>query len=157
MNSIQFQYKLVQYKLGTLLFVCLFALGCSDKVGVTGTVTYVDEDGKVVKRGEVTFLGEKELGRAVIKDGKFSVGLAKDGEGLRPGTYVISSEQLPPPVPAEAIPPGGSIHDIVDIYYLEEPITVEIKKKTVVDFAVKRGVRPGTSGSAAPVGQGAAR
>jgi len=136
-NKIQFRYIM-----GALLLTCLFAFGCSGKVGVSGTVTYT-ETGEVVKFGEVVFMGEKEMGRAVIKNGKYYAGLAKDGEGLRPGKYTVTSEQLPPPIPAVAIPPGKTVYDLVDIYYLEEPITLEIKKRTVCDFTVVRGVRPG--------------
>ena len=137
-NSIQFQCKL-----GILLFVCFFTLGCSDKVAVKGTVTYAD-NGEVVKNGEVIFRGEKELGRAVIKNGKYSVGLARDGEGLRPGTYIVTSEVRTPPIPPEAIPPGKTVFDLLDIYYLDEPITVEVKGRTVCDFTVERGERPST-------------
>jgi len=133
-----------QYKLGALLLTCLFAFGCSDKVSVTGMVTYSD-NGEVVKNGEIVFTGEQEMGRAVITNGRYSAGLAKDGEGLRPGTYTISTEARTPPIPVDRLPPGIDLASLlakIDIYYLKEPITLEVKGRTTHDFTVERGERP---------------
>ena len=136
-NNIQFQYKL-----GALLLVCLFAFGCGDKVAVTGMVTYSD-NGEVVKNGEIVFMGDKEMGRALIKNGRYSAGLLKDGEGLRPGTYTVTSELPTPAIPVHLIPAGKTIADIhtLDVYYLKEPITLEVKGRTTLDFVVERGDR----------------
>jgi len=138
-----------RYRLGTLFLVCLVALGCSPNVKVTGTVTYSD-NGEVVKFGTILFTGEQEIGRGVIKDGKYSVGLSKDGEGIPPGTYTVSSNMpwtpyvpMQPP-PGAAVDPGqvGSASQEREFYFTKEPKTIEIKRSMTYDFQVERELPP---------------
>jgi hypothetical protein len=131
-------------RLGLLLLLCLFALGCSQNVKVTGTVTYSDT-GEPVKFGLVTFTGDQEIGRGTIKDGKYAVGLINDGDGIPKGTYTVSSDAFPPPNYGLTDMFGNvsqSASSDQEIYYTEEPQTIEINKSMTYDFTVERGVRP---------------
>jgi len=111
---------------------------------VSGTVTYSDT-GEPVQFGTVVFSGELEGGRGIIKAGKYSVGRIKDGDGIPPGTYTVSSDSpvLPPPPPMIILP--GMVQPPEqrerEIYYTKEPKTLEVKRSMKYDFTVERGVR----------------
>ena len=137
-----------QYSTGALLFVCLFVSGCSQYVKVSGTVTYSDT-GEAVKSGAVVFTGEKEIAQGIIKDGKYSVGRVKDGDGVLPGTYTIDSESLPIPeyytfgaVGMDGMSLQTSTQQDREIYYTKEPETIDVKKSMTYDLKVERGARP---------------
>ena len=137
-----------RYVTGTLLLMslCLFAVGCGQKVKVKGTVTYSDT-GEPVKFGTVIFNGDNLVGRGAINDGKYSVGLINDGDGIPRGTYTISSDSpyLPEPPRMAMIGMDGKPVEMNtqtqerEIYYTKEPKTVEIKKSMTYDFTVERG------------------
>ena len=136
-----------RYQMGTLFLVCLFTLGCSQYVKVSGTVTYSD-NGEVVKSGTVVFTGEKEIAQGIITDGKYSVGRIKDGDGVLPGTYTIDSESLPIPeyysigaVGMDGMSLQTNVQQEREIYYTKEPKTFEVKKSMTYDFTVERGAR----------------
>jgi hypothetical protein len=131
----------------TLLLLCLVALGCSENVKVSGTVTYSD-NGEPVKFGTVVFDGEKEVGRGMIKNGKYAAGVVKDGDGIPPGTYTISAGSPPLPdvskmtvmgIDGQPIPMGSPPDPDREIYYTAQPQTIEIKKSMKYDFQVERG------------------
>lgn len=75
------------------LLIVLFAAGCaSGRYPVTGRVVY--EDGAPVEEGtviaEATVDGKLvALQGNIAKDGTFSLGTAKPGDGARPGTYKV--------------------------------------------------------------------
>ena len=130
--------------LGVLILALLFATGCSGNVAVKGRVTYSD-NGEPVQSGLVVFIGEKEMGRGAIKNGRYSVGLLKDGDGIPPGTYTVSADSYETPVyetvdmhgNRSAPPPRQQ-----EIYYTKEPQPVEVTKSMTYDFTVERGKRP---------------
>ena len=134
-----------------LLLVCLFACGCNPYVKVSGTVTYSD-NGEPVMSGNVFFSSDKEMGRATIKEGKYSVGRINDGDGIPPGTYTISSDSInvTAPRPETMVGQDGTVIQISnpkvversEFYYTKEPQTIEIKKSRTYDFQVERGSRP---------------
>jgi len=98
----------------------LFGLvGCSNNVKVTGVVSY--EDGSPVKDGEV-YLDGNVLARGTIKDGAFSLGLKKDGEGVPPGTYKVQCSKELPELKAD---PN------IEAYALIEPTEVTVEKKAL--------------------------
>jgi hypothetical protein len=72
------------------LVLLTFLVGCSGgKVPLKGTVTYSD-DGSPVTHGTVGFLKDGEIARGDIKpDGTYTVGTAKETDGLQPGTYQV--------------------------------------------------------------------
>ena len=127
-----------------LLLACLFATGCSNSVSITGRVTYSD-NGEPVKSGMVVFAGDKETGRGTIKDGHYSVGLFKDGDGLPPGTYTVAANAEAVMV-MESVDMHGNRETTdsgpLEVYYTKEPKTIEVKKAMTYDFAVERGKRP---------------
>ena len=131
-----------------VLLLSLLLTGCSDKVAVTGNVTYSD-NGEPVKFGMVIFNGDKEQGRGTIKDGYYSAGLLKDGEGLPPGLYTVSAENASSPMSAAmaatVVAPDGSrsavTADELESYYTKEPQIIEVKKAMTYDFTVERGPR----------------
>ena len=131
---------------GVLLLICLFVTGCSDKAAVTGQVTYSD-NGDPVRSGMVLFVGEKEAARGVIKDGYYSIGLAKDGEGIRPGSYTVSANSLPSAMTAsETVDMHGNRTKVDDqgmeYYRTVEPQTIEVKTSMKYDFTVERITPP---------------
>ena len=137
-----------RYPVCALLLMCLFALACNQAAKVSGTVTYSDT-GEVVKAGTVVFTGEKEIAQGIIKDGKYSVGRIKDGDGIMPGTYIIDCESLPIPdyyttgaVGMDGMAMQTTTQQEREVYYTAEPKTMEIKKSMTYDFKVERGVRP---------------
>jgi len=132
-------------KVSLLILLCLFAFGCNKNVSVTGMVTYSDT-GEPIKFGMVVFTGEKEIGRGAIKDGKYSVGLLKDGEGIPPGKYTVSSESLDFSGMSSGMALGGGPAAQMDttgeeFYYTKEPQTIEVQKSMNYDFQVERGSR----------------
>ena len=133
-----------------LLAACLFATGCSGRVGVTGTVTYSD-NGEPVQSGMVIFNGDKVMGRGTIKDGFYSVGFFKDGDGLAPGTYTVSADALPISAASRAMEAASfdmhgnntaAASSPQEVYYTKEPHTLEVKRSMTFDFTVERGERP---------------
>jgi hypothetical protein len=127
-----------------LLLMCLFVLGCSQNVKVTGKVTYSD-NGDPVKFGTVIFTGEKEFGQGTINDGKYSVGLSKDGEGILPGTYTVAADSVSFSMSPGTDMAGNPIQMDAggkELYYTKEPKTIEVKKSMIYDFTVERGSRP---------------
>ena len=139
------------FRFGTcmLLLMCLVAFGCGDRVKVSGTVTYSDT-GEPVKFGMVVFTGEKEMGRGAINNGKYSVGIVEDGDGIPPGKYTIAADMLDLPKPidmgmtglgGEAVQSGFQSQDN-EVYYTKEPQTIDIKKSMKYDFKVERGSPP---------------
>ena len=140
-----------RYRVGMLLLACLCAFGCSKNVKVTGTVTYSDT-GEPVMSGNVFFSSDTEMGRATIKEGKYSIGCIKDGDGIPPGTYTISSDsiQVMAPRPEVMKSLDGStviqvsnpkVEERSEFYYTKDPKTIEIKKSMTYDFTVERGNR----------------
>lgn len=134
---------------GVLLAVMsLLVTGCSDKIAVSGSVTYSD-NGEPVKFGVVVFNGDKDQGRGTIKDGKYSAGLLKDGEGLPPGSYTVSAENASSPMGAAmsraVVDMDGNRSAVeteaVESYYTKAPQTIEVKKAMTYDFTVERGPR----------------
>jgi hypothetical protein len=132
------------------LFVIVLTAGCGDPK-VTGKVTF--PDGSPLAQGQVMFEKEGFVASGTIqKDGTYSAGKEKDGDGLPPGVYQVylsgtamydSSEfgagenavigsvpQFRTPTPIEVIAikymaPGTS------------GLTVEVKGKTVYDIKVE--------------------
>jgi hypothetical protein len=81
------------------LFVPFFVTGCSKNVRVEGTVSF--SDGTTIDRGQVVFEDDAKtyIGN-ISKDGTFSVGVYKDGEGIPKGKYraaVTGVFDEPPP------------------------------------------------------------
>ena len=71
------------------LFVLLFAVGCSDKMPLSGTVTFSD-DGSPVTRGAIFFQSDKVLAQGEItENGSYIVGTDKKTDGLPRGTYKV--------------------------------------------------------------------
>jgi hypothetical protein len=108
-----------------LLFVFLFVpflvTGCSQNVRVEGTVAF--SDGTTIDRGQVVFEDDAKtyLGN-IRKDGSFSVGVYKDGEGIPKGKYraaVTGVFEEPPSTPDSkqslGIPPPPT-HLVADKY-----------------------------------------
>jgi hypothetical protein len=128
------------------VLMCCVAVGCNNNALVSGRVTYSD-NGEPVQSGQVIFMGGKEMGRAVIKDGRYSAGLLKDGEGLPPGTYTVSADALPPSsfeleMATEKRMGEETSPQEREVYYTKEPQSIEVKKSMTYDFVVERGTRP---------------
>jgi len=147
----KWDHSIIRCSTGMLLLVCLFTFGCNNNVKVSGTVTYSDT-GEPVKFGTVFFTGDTEMGQAIIQDGKYSIGLINDGDGIPPGTYTIASNSayIPPRGPIsmvgmDGVPvqiSGASDSQEREVYYTKDPQTIEIKKSMTYDFQVERGSRP---------------
>jgi hypothetical protein len=69
------------------LLAIVFAIGCGDPK-VTGKVTF--PDGTPLTRGQVMFQKEGFVASGDIqRDGSYSAGKNKDGDGIPPGTYEV--------------------------------------------------------------------
>ncbi len=77
-----------------VLLVALVCVGCSGKGKVTGKVTL--SDGTAATEGEITFNSVKNMGKSQIgRDGSFSMGEFRDGDGLPAATYKVSIAGVP--------------------------------------------------------------
>ncbi len=86
-----------------VLLVVLVCVGCSGKGKVTGKITL--SDGTVATQGEVTFNSPKYMGKSqVSRNGTFSLGEFKDGDGLPAGNYQVSIAGVPGADPKYALP-----------------------------------------------------
>ena len=75
-------------RLNFIVFVFLWALvlsGCSQKAKVSGTVKF--PDGSTLNKGTVVFESSSLRVSGAIKNGKFSLGEKKEGDGVPFGTY----------------------------------------------------------------------
>jgi hypothetical protein len=74
-----------------IIFFLLFLIltGCSDRVKISGTVTY--DDGKPLTQGSVCFRSEDGTTYQgyLDKDGHYSPGEFKDGDGIPFGKYKV--------------------------------------------------------------------
>jgi len=72
----------------SLLLLTLLLSGCSGNVKVRGTVQF--DDGTPLDGGTIIFTDGKAeyLGR-IGTDGRYSLGVLKDGSGIPPGTYRV--------------------------------------------------------------------
>ena len=71
------------------LVVLLVAVGCSNKVPLSGTVTFSD-DGAPLTQGAIFFQSDKIRAQGNIqKDGTYTVGTDKQTDGLPRGAYQV--------------------------------------------------------------------
>jgi hypothetical protein len=72
-----------------LSLTLLLLVGCSDKVGLGGKVTFSD-DGSPLSTGTVCFETDTYLARGTLKaDGSYVVGSLTENDGLPAGTYRV--------------------------------------------------------------------
>jgi len=77
------------YNLFLLFVALLFVVGCSNKVPLSGTVTFSD-DGAPLTRGVVFFQSDTLLAQGAIQpNGRYTVGTDRMTDGLPRGTYRI--------------------------------------------------------------------
>lgn len=70
------------------LLILVAAVGCGDKVPVTGKVTY--EDGTPLTLGQIIFTDDYYMGRSDLdKNGEYSIHTLKRNDGIRKGTYRV--------------------------------------------------------------------
>ena len=111
-----------------LLSVLVFlAFGCDSNVKVVGTVKYSDDD-SLVNSGEIVFSDGVHRARGSIKDGRYSVGLLKDGQGIPKGTYQVTVESIRQSL-------GGQP---TESFTMPKPLKVEVNKNMEVDIVVNR-------------------
>jgi len=68
--------------------ICLVSFGCGSGSKVTGKVTFPDETPLTI--GKVMFTDSSISAFGTIdKNGNYSMGLLKDGQGIPPGTYKV--------------------------------------------------------------------
>ncbi|MDR1958014.1 MAG: hypothetical protein LBQ54_03050 [Planctomycetaceae bacterium] len=118
-----------------LLLLTLICLGCSDKVKISGTVTF--PDGKPVDFGSVCFDGNgKTFYGYLNQKGYYSPGEVKDGDGVPYGTYKV---WLSGTVLSEEIldKEGESTGYSKDTFRVAEKYT--LPNTTDLTFEVKRG------------------
>lgn len=77
-----------KYPLSIILLLVFIAIGCSDKIGITGTVKF--DDGEPLNLGSVCFRNEKTTYMGYLdKKGQYRIGESKDGDGIHPGVYQV--------------------------------------------------------------------
>ncbi|MDR3233085.1 MAG: hypothetical protein LBT46_05390 [Planctomycetaceae bacterium] len=84
----------MQYRLFLLLFlllICVLLTGCSQNIKVEGQVAF--PDGTPLDTGRVVFENDRFYYYGNLrKDGKFSAGVLKDGQGIPKGKYRVAVE-----------------------------------------------------------------
>ncbi|MCL2117381.1 MAG: hypothetical protein FWH27_03030 [Planctomycetaceae bacterium] len=101
--------------------------GCNNNVKVVGTVKY-SGDGSLVNSGEIVFSDGANSARGSIKDGRYSVGLLKDGQGIPKGTYQVTAESTRPSL-------GGQP---TESFSMPKPLTVDVQKSMELDIVVDK-------------------
>ncbi|MCL2005920.1 MAG: hypothetical protein FWG73_07110 [Planctomycetaceae bacterium] len=133
-----------------LLLALVIATGCSNKLPLSGTVTFSD-NGEPVPLGVVYFVTPTfQAQGAIQEDGRYVVGSDKVADGLPPGTYqvyiagaaTIEVRQMRPP--GQVDPNTG---ENIDRQFTEEISTSLIDLKYTnpdtsgLTFTVERGAR----------------
>jgi hypothetical protein len=122
-----------------LIVLLMLFTGCSDKVKITGQVKF--DDGEPVNFGKVVFNGKgKSFFGNISKDGHYSPGEIKDGDGVPYGTYKV---WLAGTVLSEEGKEVGKGEDAVRSSDFKETYRVDEKYtsagKTDITFEVKKG------------------
>ena len=122
-------------------------VGCSGHVGLSGKVTYSDDDspltvGNVVfKKGGLVSWGKLQ------SDGTYVIGSVSEADGLPPGVYqvyVSGAERVVVPGNEDRGIPD-EMESLIDLKYTTaetSELTVEVKRSTKFDFQVDRYVAP---------------
>ncbi|MDR1962501.1 MAG: carboxypeptidase-like regulatory domain-containing protein [Planctomycetaceae bacterium] len=135
------------------LILLLTLTGCSDKIKLSGKVTY--PDGEPLKTGTIMFSKPDFLARAHIKaDGSYDVGSLSAKDGLPPGKYKVFitgaiesvSVTEKPSVPqkntmGEQEQEKESFKALIAAQYAAEettPLEIEIPGKNVYNITVER-------------------
>ncbi|MGL6195690.1 MAG: hypothetical protein ACRC2T_12810 [Thermoguttaceae bacterium] len=111
-----------------LAFIFAFSIGCSGKVKVSGTVKYRD-DSTPVQSGVVVFSSKGQSARGNIKDGKYVLGMQKDGDGIPKGTYTVTVESIRQSL-------GNGLPQ--ESFILTESPSLDIQKSMSYDIVVDR-------------------
>jgi hypothetical protein len=129
-----------------IVFVVALFSGCNQNVGLTGKVTFSDDNSPLTV-GEVCFVNDKFLARGVLqKDGTYKTGSRKENDGIPCGEYQVYL--------AGTYKDHGIINQnhrdqtnlielLVDEKYNDPKtsgLAVDVKKRTVFDFQVDRYV-----------------
>jgi len=144
------------------LVVLVFMTGCSGKVKVKGKVTF--PDGSPLTRGSVTFESETVAGGGEVKkDGTYTIGINKPGDGIPPGKYKVyitgAVDMIEPeggpqmsgdgPMSAEAIARGPRMAQMIQLIdrkfesKYSSGLEVDVKSSMTYDIPV---VAPGAAG-----------
>ncbi|MDR3232281.1 MAG: carboxypeptidase-like regulatory domain-containing protein [Planctomycetaceae bacterium] len=128
------------------LLILLFVLtGCSQNLKVTGTVTFSD-DGSPLPHGAVVFETKAKsfMGR-LDKQGRYSIGVEKDGTGIPPGNYKVwlTSTDLEKSDTTDPESESVITTQTVDLQYTtpdNSPLSFEVRKNgpRKFDFVVDR-------------------
>ena len=71
-----------------ILVAVLVFTGCSNKIKIKGTVTF--EDGSPLEQGQIMLESDKNrVSGKIHKDGSFTLGELKDGDGVPEGNYDV--------------------------------------------------------------------
>ena len=144
---------------GLIVFVLLGLLvlsGCAEKAKVSGTVTF--PDGSTLEKGTVVFESNSVRVSGSIKDGYYSLGEMKPGDGVPFGTYkgfitdawkVVRPENTPaapaPPPRQRGQPPPGPRGSIIPPTPLIDPkfdsaetsgMTLEVKSRSSIVYNI---------------------
>ncbi|GHT43079.1 hypothetical protein FACS189454_02070 [Planctomycetales bacterium] len=123
------------FRFFSIAVLCLasvsFFTGCSDKVSVSGKVTYTD--GENVGGGMVTFSSETQTYKGTInkETSKFVLGAGGDGKGITKGTYAVTLAYTNPASRQIFIPLKYSRKDT-------SGLTCEVTGATTFDITVER-------------------
>ena len=130
--------KLTLHNMFLILGAVVFLVGCSDRVTVTGKVTYID--GSPLQAGEVAFSDGRLVYRGNIdQNGGYKLGGVHEGDGISPGmyeVYLIGAETMETDENNVMRPV-----QLVAQKYLSpdtSELTCEVKGKMTFDFKVER-------------------
>ena len=125
----------------------IFTSGCSDKVGVNGTVKF--SDGEPLTQGTVFFRnaeGTRMYQGALQTDGSFALGEIRDGDGIPSGSYtawIAGANRTDYARDADGNLTGKQVNVVLIDPKYETPETADLsftieQKKTRIDILVER-------------------
>lgn len=128
------------FSVAFILFSCFLIAGCSKNVGMTGTVTFSDDNSPLTV-GTICFQSDSIFSRGkMTSDGKFVIGSKEEADGLPKGDYVVffSGATEQDGTDESGMPVYKSVIDLKYTTPEETPLKVSVTGKQKLDLKVDR-------------------
>ncbi|MDO4587409.1 MAG: hypothetical protein Q4C95_08945 [Planctomycetia bacterium] len=128
------------FSVAFILFSCFLIAGCSKNVGMSGTVTFSDDNSPLTV-GTICFQSDSVFSRGKMKpDGTFVIGSEKEADGLPKGEYVVffSGATEQDGTDDSGMPVFKSVVDLKYTTPEETPLKISVAGKQKIDLKVDR-------------------